>query len=111
MLDVFGDFGGLLEVLKILCSFFLAPWTQFKLGIKLIQKLYLVRTKDNDLFRETKSKKHLEKIAKIRSATSKGVGNIRIAKLRVCDQICLFVKELMPSCCTEDRPEHVKNKL
>lgn len=55
LLDLSGDFGGLLEVLTILCSMLIAPWAAFKFDFKAIQKLFLVHTKESGLFEATKS--------------------------------------------------------
>lgn len=61
LLDLFGDLGGLLEVLSIIFSACIAPWAAFKFDYKAISKLYNVHTRSEGLFRPTNSWKHLMK--------------------------------------------------
>ena len=92
LLDLFGDLGGLLEVLMIICSNLIAPWAAFKFNFKAIQKLYYVFTRQRQLFDPTSSAKHLVKKMKMSQAVaglegaqeSKRVDNIYFSKLSIC---------------------------
>ena len=91
LLDLFGDFGGLLEVLTIIFSLAVSPWSQFHFEMKAIQKLYMVHTKNKGVFEETKSEKHLKRKKKLLAAVDPRnraqldrVKNMRHAKLSFC---------------------------
>lgn len=60
LLELSGDFGGLLIVLTILCSTLIAPWAAFKFEYKAIQKLFMVHTNKSGLFETVTSQKHLD---------------------------------------------------
>lgn len=66
LLDVFGDFGGLLEVVMGVLALIISPWVEFQFNVKAIQKLYSVRTQKNSTFRKSAAKKHIEKRQKIK---------------------------------------------
>lgn len=106
---MFGDIGGLLEVLLIVSSLILAPWTEFKYTSKLIQKSYLVRTKDADLFRATNSQKHLRKLDLIASSNSQDTSDIRLAKFSFCDEQKLFCRQYCCKCfCGKNKDKRQK---
>ena len=65
LLDVSGDFGGLLEVVMLLTTLFLSPWAEFQFTLKALQKLYEVKTKRTSEFRKTESNKQTKKREKI----------------------------------------------
>lgn len=45
LLDLFGDYGGLSEVLSLILALFLAPWAELNYYLKAIQKMYTVKSK------------------------------------------------------------------
>ena len=46
ILDLFGDFGGLMEVLIIVTELIVAPWAEHIFNLKAIQKLFFVKSRD-----------------------------------------------------------------
>ena len=58
LLDLFGDFGGLLEMTKLIFGVFIWPWSSFQFSLKAIQKLYLVNTTQRKLFKKSESEKN-----------------------------------------------------
>ena len=50
LFDLFGDFGGLSEVILILSASLMAPISEHFFFIKAIQKLYLAKTVEEHLF-------------------------------------------------------------
>lgn len=44
LLDLFGEFGGVLEMLLIILEAVIAPWASFSFQLEALQKLYWVRT-------------------------------------------------------------------
>lgn len=44
LLDLFGDLGGVLEVLTILLHVMIAPWVEFTQMSKALRSLYLIKT-------------------------------------------------------------------
>lgn len=61
LMDLFGDFGGFMEVLLLVSSLFLAPVSAHGFLVKAIQKLYIVRTRKKNIFKESESMKTLLK--------------------------------------------------
>ena len=49
LLDLLGDFGGLFECIMIIMHLWIAPWSQFSFSINAIKKLYMAKTKDENL--------------------------------------------------------------
>lgn len=74
LLDLFGDMGGLLEVISILVSTLIAPWAAFKFNFKAIQKLYYVFTRERGLFQPTSSTKHMDTKLKMKNAVASMFG-------------------------------------
>jgi hypothetical protein len=56
-LDVFGDFGGVSEVLSALAALALGPIASHAFLSKAISKLYIAKSKDESIFRQKKSAK------------------------------------------------------
>jgi hypothetical protein len=50
LLDLLGDLGGVTEVMLLLFNFFLLPISQHSFVVKMMKKLFIARTKDEDLF-------------------------------------------------------------
>ena len=46
ILDLFGDFGGLMEVLLLVTQFLVSSWSEHSFNLKAIQKLFLVKSQD-----------------------------------------------------------------
>ena len=66
LLDLFGEFGGVLEVGTILFSMYLGGWAEFQYYLKAIEKLYNVKTRHTGQFAGD-SDKHLKKWNKMKS--------------------------------------------
>ena len=47
LLDLFGDYGGLSEVLSLILTVFLGPWAELNYYLKALQKMYAVKSKKN----------------------------------------------------------------
>ena len=56
-LDLFGDFGGFMEVMLLAGAFLMSPIAEHMFLIKAIQKLYLAKTIDSKLFKVPESDK------------------------------------------------------
>jgi len=111
LLDLFGEFGGVLEVGTILFSFYLGSWAEFQYYLKAIQKLYNVKTKYSDQFAGD-SNKFMKKINKIKdrlkdSADLERMSQIRVGKLNTCVQLKIFVKWLFG--CLSENPKEAKD--
>ena len=61
LLDVLGDFGGLNEVVMSILALLLSPWVEFQFNLKALQKLYLVKTRRTDQFRQSGNDKYRKK--------------------------------------------------
>ena len=61
LLDVLGDFGGLNEVIMSVLALLLSPWVEFQFNLKALQKLYLVKTRRTDQFRQSGNDKYRKK--------------------------------------------------
>ena len=96
LLDLFGEFGGVLEVGTILFTCYLGGWAEFSYYLKAIQKLYDVKSKhthqfvgDSDKFRARKNQ--LKKSLKTADQVSK-VDQIRSGKINTAVQLGIFAK-------------------
>lgn len=101
LLDIFGDFGGLLDFLSLIIGVIFAPWSEFKFLTKAIEKLYLVRTRSRFVFRKSEADKHNNRLSHIKStakAYNDNASQIRIGKLSVCASLQLFIKENFCCC-------------
>lgn len=49
-LDLLGDLGGLTEVFMVSFGFFLYPISEHSYHVQAIKRLFMARTKDDDLF-------------------------------------------------------------
>jgi len=56
MLDLLGDLGGVTEVFMIFFSFLLMPISDHSFTMKAMKKLYIARTRDEDLFKKPNDK-------------------------------------------------------
>ena len=57
ILDLFGDLGGVVEVILTLGALSLSSFTEHSFVIKALQKFYLAGTRNENLFLDTQSKK------------------------------------------------------
>ena len=67
LLDLFGDFGGVLEVGTISIGFLCYSWSEFQFTLKALQKVYNVKTHDENAFRDSNAVKYKKKRRKFRS--------------------------------------------
>lgn len=51
LLDLFGDFGGVLEVFYVILTFLIGPWAEHSFLKKALRKLYLYKTIDAEFFK------------------------------------------------------------
>jgi len=56
LLDLLGDFGGLMEVLFIFGGYIIGSYTKYNFNLKAMTRLYLAKTKDENLFELTSTK-------------------------------------------------------
>ena len=63
LMDLIGELGGVLEILIVLCSYFVCPISEHTFVLKALESLYLGRTFDKNLFVKSnlKTKKHKNK--------------------------------------------------
>jgi hypothetical protein len=54
MLDLLGDLGGVTEVIMICFGIFIYPVSEHSFVIKAIRKLYMAKTKENQVFQDKK---------------------------------------------------------
>ena len=91
------------------------PWAEFKYVTKAIEKMYYVKTRRRDLFRESAAPKHIEELAKAHDAASSVSKNgapyhIRLGKLSACQSFTLFLREYIFFCFTcADDPRQVSD--
>ena len=71
MLDLFGDIGGVVEVILMLTELFVKPIAEHMFLLKAIQKLFLARTTDKNLFAEKKGDKAQRKFKRKKSEMKK----------------------------------------
>ena len=64
ILDLFGDLGGVVEVILMLGALSLSSFTEHSFVIKALQKFYQAATTNDDLFQETQSGKRKQKLKK-----------------------------------------------
>lgn len=67
LLDLFGDFGGVLEVGTISLGLFCHTWAEFQFILKALQKVYNVKTRNESVFRNSSAVKYSRKRKKFRS--------------------------------------------
>lgn len=53
VLDMFGELGGVKEVLVIIITVSLSSWAEFRFNLKAIQRLFAVRTKQPNVFNDS----------------------------------------------------------
>ena len=59
--DLLGDLGGVKELITIVFGFFLGPISNFSFTISVAKKLFLVRTKDENMFlKKENEKEHVD---------------------------------------------------
>ena len=98
LLDVFGDFGGLNEVVTTIFFVILAPWVQFNFNVKALQKLYNVKTKKHSKFRRSNSTKYLSKMKKLDKEITtpsdrEQMKFLHLGKLNTFDSLSLFFRD------------------
>lgn len=101
LLDLFGELGGLLEVIIVFFGFVLAPWAEFKFEIAMMKKLYMVKTKKGveDQFERKNTQKESKKAAKmatrIRDENSrKNLQHLHQGHLSASRQVRLFLQNV-----------------
>ena len=57
LLDLLGDLGGVTEVMMIVFCFLLLPISEHSFVVKAMKKLYIARTREDNLFLPPKQKK------------------------------------------------------
>ena len=60
-MDLIGDLGGVMEILTVLCGFFIFPISEHSFILKALESLYLGRTKDKRLFKRSNLKRKNKK--------------------------------------------------
>ena len=97
ILDLLGDFGGLMEVFLLVAQFFVAPWAEHIFNLKAIQKMFLVKSKTRSQFKRSKSdantKREHRKGQKI--DTNNDSPSYFIGKVSLCQELFLFMKSLL----------------
>ena len=61
ILSLMGDIGGVIEILILLTAAFIGPINEHLFNLKAIQKLYLARTRQQNLFNVKLNKKQVKK--------------------------------------------------
>ena len=54
MLELFGELGGVFELCIVIFGFFFYPWATFSFHLKVLNKLYTVRTNQLSFFKKSK---------------------------------------------------------
>lgn len=60
-MDLVGDYGGVQEVFFLVLGALIAPYAEHSFTLEAIRKLYLVRTKENHLFKKPKSERQIKR--------------------------------------------------
>ena len=69
-MDLFGDLGGVMEVLSVFFAVFITPISNFAFILKASKMLFHARTSDSEMFKE-KSNKELKKVQMTNSLAEK----------------------------------------
>lgn len=104
LVDCLGDLGGLIEIILVGGAFFVRPIAFHSFILNSIKKLYTVKTKKTNLFREPSNKlKGVDNLKKqiqisefIGHQFRKDLINERIINIRLRDSIYLFICRLFP---------------
>ena len=114
LIEVAKDVGGLTNVLIVIFSLLNMPFAHFSSFIKSLKRLYLVRTKDKNLFKhkDQNIEKYIDKYHNVYEDTTwiKNKKNLRIINFTSYDYICLyFLKNLGKYfCCKSLWPKYKK---
>lgn len=118
-----GDLGGVTEVIMLLFGFFLFPISEYSYVMRATSRLFLARTKENDLFAKTNTEdRHSTKFAKKVDKSLLNVDNKndddlkkemkkhRVIKISFLDNLKLYVSKIL-GCEFLDRCFWKRNKL
>ena len=97
--DFLADFGGVLQVLTVFFAMLIGPWASFQFDFKAIQRLYLVLTKEQDLFEETEGMSQDAFKDAITQKEKQSGKQIWLSKLSFSRQLQLFMIQSLPSFC------------
>jgi len=90
LMDLIGDLGGVLELMALLFSFIISPISEFSFFLKALEKLYLVKTKDNNFFpkafKEAKKKNGRPKFKTFKRKIPDCLKNTDVEK-NICDHL------------------------
>jgi hypothetical protein len=85
--DLLGDLGGVTDVFVLIFTYFFAPISEFNFILEASKKLFMARTKTDDLFEKEKTKHQAEfKSTKVENEIKKH----RVITISIKDSIYLF---------------------
>ena len=105
-MNILGQVGGVLGIVKTFCISILGPITQFSFQMKALKRLYLASTEREDLFKESQSikdkNKHIfdeDKHATIHHQKKKEIKKNKAIYIPLKDYILLFLSRIPFGCC------------
>ena len=107
MLDLFGELGGVLEIVILILGSFLLPISRHSFYIEAIRTLFFARTKEGDLMFEKKNEDQPERLEKFQDKAHCGHAHASphvkreiqkhyIIRLKLMDNIKLYLANNMP---------------
>ena len=82
-------------------NFLFSSWAEFQFYLKAIQKMFNVRTRTPEIFRQSNSKKYEKKWDKLGISLDGREQHVHLGKLGFCTQIWLYIQYCL-GCIGED---------
>lgn len=104
--QLLGDLGGITGVLTLILGFLISPISEASFIMMSAKRMFLVRTKHNELFEKPATKKSIGKHV---SCCHEYKHN-RVINLKTKDRICVYIQNILGSafCCQRCWPNHKK---
>ena len=91
-----GDLGGIAGVLCLIIGFFIEPISEVSFIMKSAKRMFLVKTRKDDLFTTPKTRKSIGKF--VAGNREDGIKYHRVINLKKSDKCCLYLQNLMGPC-------------
>ena len=110
-MDILGDLGGVIEILMIVLGTFLYPISEHSFILKALSKLYMARTRDEQLLHknhieaenlekdeEDDQKGQVKRKRRLSKAEKREIDKHRFIKISIKDSVMLYVSEILGRC-------------
>lgn len=94
--QLLGDLGGITGVLTLILGFFIQPISEASFIMKSAKRMFLVKTRKDDLFITPKKKKSIGKF--VEGDRDDSFKYHRVINLKLKDKLCMYLQNLMGPC-------------